>query len=313
MSANPIIYCLQQLTDYRDFEILCSELMIYQGYNNIEPLGGFNDFGRDAIHLSEDKVISIFAYSVREDWKIKLGQDSKRVNEAGISLERLVFVTTSEVSPRDRDYQVAVVKEKYNWELEIYDITRLKIILSTIAREVLRNYPGIFPPKFVSDEFNIDLLNDLKADVKSIRDAITGGDSYCYSNFNIQDDSVRGLLVTTVGVNPLKNVRISILDCERFKLAQEKSKGEGVNLADFKIIIPEELNLPSGNRKNNSILISSLNFGFLNEEENDFIVEFSTLTKVIRQKTTCRKVQGKWIANSIVIDRGSDTILKQIP
>ena len=41
MSADPIIYCLEQLTDYRQFERLCSDIMAGSGYENIEPLFEF--------------------------------------------------------------------------------------------------------------------------------------------------------------------------------------------------------------------------------------------------------------------------------
>ena len=54
MSADPIIYCLEQLTDYRQFERLCSDIMAGSGYANIEPLGGSNDRGRDALHVSRE-------------------------------------------------------------------------------------------------------------------------------------------------------------------------------------------------------------------------------------------------------------------
>ena len=52
MSADPIIYCLERLTDYRQFERLCSDVMAGSGYPNIEPIGGTGDRGRDAIHPS---------------------------------------------------------------------------------------------------------------------------------------------------------------------------------------------------------------------------------------------------------------------
>lgn len=40
MSADPIIYCLGHLTDYRQFERLCSDAMAGSGYPNINPIGG---------------------------------------------------------------------------------------------------------------------------------------------------------------------------------------------------------------------------------------------------------------------------------
>jgi len=43
MGANPTIYCLENLTDFYDFERLCTDLMALEGYPSIKPLGGFSD------------------------------------------------------------------------------------------------------------------------------------------------------------------------------------------------------------------------------------------------------------------------------
>jgi hypothetical protein len=51
MAADPIIYCLEHVTDYGQFERLCHDLMISEGWDNIESLGGMKDKGRDAIHI----------------------------------------------------------------------------------------------------------------------------------------------------------------------------------------------------------------------------------------------------------------------
>ena len=71
MAADPTIYCLEAITDYFEFERLCHDLMSLEGYKSIEPLGGFSDKGRDAIHINKSNETTIFAYSVREDWRAK--------------------------------------------------------------------------------------------------------------------------------------------------------------------------------------------------------------------------------------------------
>lgn len=66
MAADPLIYCLEQLTDYDQFERLCHDLMSQDGHRNIEPLGGSKDKGRDAIHVdASNGTVTIFACSVR--------------------------------------------------------------------------------------------------------------------------------------------------------------------------------------------------------------------------------------------------------
>lgn len=54
MSADRIIYCLERLSDYRDFERLSSALLAGAGYPGIDPLGGTGDGGRDAIVVNAD-------------------------------------------------------------------------------------------------------------------------------------------------------------------------------------------------------------------------------------------------------------------
>ncbi|MCA3014583.1 MAG: hypothetical protein INH41_19545 [Myxococcaceae bacterium] len=49
MGADPLVYCLEQLTDYDQFERLCHDLMVAEGYVGLEPLGGMADKGRDAV------------------------------------------------------------------------------------------------------------------------------------------------------------------------------------------------------------------------------------------------------------------------
>jgi hypothetical protein len=51
MAADPIIYCLEHVTDYDQFERLCHDLMVLEGYHHLEPLGGSKDKGRDVIHV----------------------------------------------------------------------------------------------------------------------------------------------------------------------------------------------------------------------------------------------------------------------
>ena len=45
MAADPIIYSLEQVTDYDQFERLCSDMMAIDGFGNIEPIGGSKDRG----------------------------------------------------------------------------------------------------------------------------------------------------------------------------------------------------------------------------------------------------------------------------
>ena len=93
VSADPIVYCLECLTDYDQFERLCHDMMALEGYSNIEPLGGSKDKGRDAIHIGKSTgIVSIFAYSVREDWRVKLGEDAEKIKKKGNKCDRRGFL-----------------------------------------------------------------------------------------------------------------------------------------------------------------------------------------------------------------------------
>src|SRR5712691_6807724 len=97
MAADRIVYCLEQLTDYHQFERLCHDLMALDGYRGIEPLGGSKDKGRDAIHVdaSSNGTVTLFAYSVREDWREKLEEDSNKIRKHGHACQRLAFLCTA--------------------------------------------------------------------------------------------------------------------------------------------------------------------------------------------------------------------------
>lgn len=104
MAADPIIYSLEELTDYDQFERLCHDMMALDGFSGIEPIGGSQDKGRDAIHVDRSNgTVTIFAYSVREDWRTKLGQDSAKILKHGHACDRLVFLCTATYSPSERD------------------------------------------------------------------------------------------------------------------------------------------------------------------------------------------------------------------
>ncbi|AMV32143.1 hypothetical protein VN12_08470 [Pirellula sp. SH-Sr6A] len=149
MAADPLIYCLENLTDYDQFERLCDDMMALDGYRNIEPIGGSKDKGRDAIHVdSSTGTVAIFAYSVREDWRKKLGQDSEKIRKHGHPCNRLVFLSTAVFTPSERDEAVQFIQDTYGWPLELYGLERLSSMLRSSHRELVSQHPQIFTPLF---------------------------------------------------------------------------------------------------------------------------------------------------------------------
>jgi len=149
MSADLILYCLERVTDYRDFERLCSVLLAGAGYPGIDPLGGTGDEGRDAIIRSDESGRKIgFAYTVRSDWRVKLGADCRRVQEKGHDPSVFVFVCTEVLSASDKDFAHKFVAEKFGWTLDLFDLERLRVQLAGPQRHLLAQHPAIFTPPF---------------------------------------------------------------------------------------------------------------------------------------------------------------------
>jgi hypothetical protein len=124
--------------------------MSREGYDAIEPLGGFKDKGRDAVHVSGHGATTIFAYSVREDWRAKLAEDSEKISRHGHTCNKLVFVTTSDIGAGARDEAVSFIGSQYGWSLELYGLERLRILLEVRFPNIQSNHPQIFPPDFLA-------------------------------------------------------------------------------------------------------------------------------------------------------------------
>jgi len=145
MPADPIIHCLQELTDYDAFERLCSAIMDGIGYQQIEPLGGRSDRGRDALyHSSLDDSTTIFAYTVRDDWKAKLNEDCTSIAKHQHVCSRLVYVCTSRLSAGQKEKAKTEVEKKFGWRLDVYDLERLRVLLAGSLRHLIPKHPQIF-------------------------------------------------------------------------------------------------------------------------------------------------------------------------
>ena len=147
MSADPIIYCLERLTDYRQFERLASDLMAGTDYPSIEPLGGTADGGRDALYTHRGmQRNTVFAYSVRRDWRVKLRKDCERLAETGFSADTVVFVTTQPIDTRQKTHMREKIMQRFGWSVEYCDIERIRVLLIGPLRFLVSKHPAIFVP-----------------------------------------------------------------------------------------------------------------------------------------------------------------------
>lgn len=113
------------------------------------PDGGSKDKGRDAIHTDgTDGTVTIFAYSVREDWEKKLIEDSDKVKKHGHACSRLAFLTTAFFTATERDKAIGHARLAYGWTLELYGLERLRSMLATTHRQLVAQHPQIFCPPF---------------------------------------------------------------------------------------------------------------------------------------------------------------------
>ena len=156
MAANLTTYCLEEVTDYIEFERLCSALMSLEGYSYIEPLGGFKDKGRDAIHVNESDKTTIFAYSVREEWRVKLTEDAEKVHKHQHTCDQFIFITTATFTAHQRDEAVAYIKNEFGWQLELFGVERLRILLDVHHPQIKKLHPSIFPPEFLAIQNQTD-------------------------------------------------------------------------------------------------------------------------------------------------------------
>ncbi|PIQ25557.1 hypothetical protein COW36_21170 [bacterium (Candidatus Blackallbacteria) CG17_big_fil_post_rev_8_21_14_2_50_48_46] len=153
MASNLTTYCLEKLTDYSEFERFCSDLMIREGFPNLIPLGGSKDKGRDAIHYTvSENITTIFAYSVIEDWQAKLRSDARKIHNHDHSCDQLVFLTTSKVQSEKFDSQKKFISDEYGFELDIFDIERLRLLVINKYPDIREEFPQIFNPLFLEIE-----------------------------------------------------------------------------------------------------------------------------------------------------------------
>lgn len=151
MGAEPTIYCLEQLTDYDQFERFCSDLMVLEGYDGLEPLGGYKDKGRDALHTAKNGgTNTVFAYSVREDWLDKLNEDADKVKKHGHACDDLVFLSTASFTATERDNAIKETKANYGFNALLYGLERLRMLLNKHP-QLITQHPHIFHPAFFAN------------------------------------------------------------------------------------------------------------------------------------------------------------------
>jgi len=214
MAADPIVYCLEHLTDYTQFERLCHELMALHGYPSIEPLGGCHDKGRDAIHVNRaDNAVTIFCYSVRDDWFGKLKQDAKVIHQHKHACDRLTYLSTYNFTSGERDDAMNFIKKTYGWELEPFGLERLRLLLSTKHSSLITNHPQIFHPRFFAKQAEApeaQLQGDARLQVPGKKRQASKPRLILPTDFSYADSSLADVDFPTVSGDPVSEIIIAL-------------------------------------------------------------------------------------------------------
>ena len=200
MSADPILYCLETITDYSQFERLASDLMAGTEFPGIEPLGGTGDGGRDALHIHRDNgITTVFAYSVRTDWDSKLRADCKRIAETCSHVDVVVFVSTQVIGAQPKDKLRLEIGQSYGWSIEFYDVERIRVLLIGPLKGLVSKHPSIFVSPWFERRGG-ELITNEQRDLILI-DHITA--DHAFASWLFKKLCAAGYLVWCYGLAPL--------------------------------------------------------------------------------------------------------------
>ena len=105
---NRVLWTLDNETTGFDFERLCVDLLGREGYQDIVPVGGVHDRGRDAelrqwTGIKSTGGVTFFQFSLEDTWERKLSRELKKVRANGHDIDFYVFVTSRPVTGAKRE------------------------------------------------------------------------------------------------------------------------------------------------------------------------------------------------------------------
>lgn len=140
---NRTVTELTNFSDYPEFERLCTDILTGTGYRGIDPQGiEGKDGGKDALLLSGQED-TVFQFTTREDWEAKLFEDLDKVRKQGLTCTKFVYVSNRKITGTEKDQMKEVVREDYGWELEIWDVERLRVELDNHRQDLREKYLDI--------------------------------------------------------------------------------------------------------------------------------------------------------------------------
>ncbi len=148
---NQVLWNIDNELDDRQFERLCTDLLSREGYQDILPVGGQRDHGRDAEIRIYRGVHShcgttFFQYSLDGRWERKLHRELRNVKRLGHELEAFVFVTSRSITGEKRDKLRAHVLAEFGWALEIFEREWLRHRLEERHPDLAARHLGVSLP-----------------------------------------------------------------------------------------------------------------------------------------------------------------------
>lgn len=147
---NQILWTLDNETDGKTFERLCTDLLTREGYADLIPIGDTHDRGRDAqiqnflgLRGLDNENTTFFQYSLEEKWEAKLNKELEKVRRNNHQISNFVFVTRGKVTGNKRDKLERLVATKYGWQLIIYDREWLRNRLEERYPDLAAKYLGV--------------------------------------------------------------------------------------------------------------------------------------------------------------------------
>lgn len=148
MGLDLVEIALDRLTDDQEFEKLATETLYEEGYYDIVPMPGGNDFGQDAIadkfYESISDTRTVFQYSLQGYSKGKIEKTIARLKEVGIKFTELVYVTNKMITGENQEKLKKAIRKDYRLPLTIFEKETFVSRLSNFSNGLFaRHFPDI--------------------------------------------------------------------------------------------------------------------------------------------------------------------------
>lgn len=148
MGLDIVEIAIEKISDHQEFEKIASEVLYNEGYYDIIPMPGGNDFGQDAI---EDKFYTlnrskrtVFQYSLQSYSKGKITKTLERLQKSEIELSEIIYVTNRMISGENQENLKREIRSVYNIPLTIFEKETFVNRLSDFKNGIFsRHFPDI--------------------------------------------------------------------------------------------------------------------------------------------------------------------------